>query len=31
LSRKRKFKGKMTFPDDISVLTCKIFNKKNKV
>jgi sigma-B regulation protein RsbU (phosphoserine phosphatase) len=31
LSRIRKFKGKMTFPDDISVLTCKIFNKKNKV
>ena len=25
LNRIRQFKGKMTFPDDISVLTCKIF------
>lgn len=25
LNHIRKFKGKMTFPDDISVLTCKIF------
>lgn len=27
LNHIRQFKGKMTFPDDISVLTCKIFNK----